>query len=212
MREGLFRQPLYWLTRGFVYLALRVKYRLRVSGRHHIPRAGGVVLAANHSSYLDPPVMAAANNHRIVHFLARDTLLSNPIARWFFPRVAVIPLDRTRGDLAALKKTIAALKAGQVVGLFPEGTRSPDGQLQPAKGGIGFLIAKAGVPVVPMYIEGTQAAFPKGASKLGPGRVRAWLGPAISPEEIAAAMPGKGDYEAVGALVMSKIAALRSCL
>ena len=61
----------------------------------------------------------------------------------------MIPLDRTRGDLGAMKKTIAALRGGQVVGLFPEGTRSVDGELQAAKGGVGFLMAKAGVPVVP---------------------------------------------------------------
>ncbi len=210
MREGLFRQPLYWAARGVVYLVLCVKYRMRVTGREHIPRKGGAVIAANHASYLDPPVMAGAIDRRIVHFLARDTLFSNPAARWFFPRVGVIPLDRTRGDLGAMKKTIAALRGGQVVGLFPEGTRSVDGELQAAKGGVGFLMAKAGVPVVPMYIEGTHGVFPKGARRLGRGRIVARVGRAIAPEEVAAVVGGRrGDYEAVGALVMSRIAALR---
>ena len=171
MREGLFKEPLYWLSRGFVYLCLLLKYRMRVTGRENVPASGGAVIAANHCSYLDPPVMAGCNNRRIVHFMARDTLFSNPIARWFFPRVAVIPLDRTRGDLGALKKAIATLKEGKVIGLFPEGTRSPDGRMHPAKGGIGFLIAKGEVPVVPLYISGTYAAFPKGAKKMHPTRV-----------------------------------------
>ena len=166
------------------------------------------MIAANHCSYLDPPVMAGCSNRRIVHFMARDTLFSNPVARWFFPRVGVIALDRTKGDLGALKKAIATLKDGQVIGLFPEGTRSPDGQMREAKGGIGFLIAKGNVPVVPLYISGTHAAFPKGADKLRPGRLVARFGPPISPEEIRAAMPAKNDYEAVGALVMSRIRAL----
>ncbi|MDD2240124.1 MAG: lysophospholipid acyltransferase family protein [Kiritimatiellae bacterium] len=205
MREGLIRQPLYWLTRGCVYLLLLLKYRLRVYGRDHVPATGGAVIAANHCSYLDPPVMAGANNRRIVRFLARDTLLSNPIAKWLFPRVGVIALDRTRGDLAALKKALAALKGGQVVGLFPEGTRSPDGQMRDAKGGIGFLIAKSKVPVVPLYISGTYQAFPKGAHQFRPSRLVARFGPAITPEEIRAAMPEKGGYEAVGALVMRRI-------
>ena len=208
MREGLFKQPLYWLSRGFVYFCLLLKYRLRVSGREHVPAKGGAVIAANHCSYLDPPVMAGCSNRRIVHFMARDTLFSNPVARWFFPRVGVIALDRTKGDLGALKKAIATLKEGQVIGLFPEGTRSPDGQMREAKGGIGFLIAKGNVPVVPLYISGTHAAFPKGADKLRPGRLVARFGPPISPEEIRAAMPAKNDYEAVGALVMSRIRAL----
>ena len=208
MREGLFKQPLYWLSRGFVYFCLLLKYRLRVSGREHVPARGGAVIAANHCSYLDPPVMAGCSNRRIVHFMARDTLFSNPVARWFFPRVGVIALDRTKGDLGALKKAIATLKEGHVIGLFPEGTRSPDGQMREAKGGIGFLIAKGNVPVVPLYISGTFAAFPKGADKLRPGRLVARFGPPISPEEIRAAMPAKNDYEAVGALVMSRIRAL----
>ena len=208
MREGLFRSPLYWLSRGFVYLCLLLKYRMRVSGREHVPATGGAEIAANHCTYLDPPVMAGANDRRIVHFMARDTLFSNPVAKWFFPRVGVIALDRTKGDLGALKKAIATLKDGHVIGLFPEGTRSPDGQMREAKGGIGFLIAKGDVPVVPLYISGTFAAFPKGADKLRPGRLVARFGPPISPDEIRAAMPAKNDYEAVGALVMSRIRAL----
>ena len=208
MREGLFSQPLYWLSRGFVYFCLLLKYRMRVEGREHIPATGGAVIAANHCSYLDPPVMAGCSSNRIVHFMARDTLFSNPVAKWFFPRVAVIPLDRTKGDLGALKKAIAILKEGRVIGLFPEGTRSPDGTMRDAKGGIGFLIAKGDVPVVPLHITGTFAAFPKGAKKMKPSRVFARLGPAITPAEIRAAMPEKGDYAAVGALVMRRIAAL----
>ncbi len=205
MREGLFRQPLYWISRGFVYLCLRLKFRMKVSGREHIPAAGGAVIAANHCSYLDPPVMCSSIHSRIVHFMARDTLFSNAVARWYFPRVGVIPLDRTRGDLGALKKAIGALKSGQVIGLFPEGTRSPDGEMRAAKGGIGFLIAKGDVPVVPLYISGTHEAFPKGAKKIRPSRIIARLGRPITPEEIRAAMPGKNDYEAVGTLVMRRI-------
>lgn len=210
MREGLFRQPLYWLSRFGVWLGLKLKYRMKISGCGQIPREGGAVLAANHCSYLDPPVMCACSPGRIVHFMARDTLFSNPVARWYFPRVGVMPLDRTRGDLGALKKAIAALKAGGVIGLFPEGTRSPDGRMRDAKGGIGFLIAKSDVPVVPIYISGTFAAFPKGADTFRPARIVARVGPPISPEEIRAAMPEKGDYAAVGALVMRRIAELAS--
>ena len=165
-------------------------------------------MAANHCSYLDPPAMSAAGHNRIVHFMARDTLFSNAVAKWFFTRTGVIALDRTRGDLGALKKAIATLKEGKVIGLFPEGTRSPDGGMHEAKGGIGFLIAKSDVPVVPLYISGTFGAFPKGAKKFGPGRVAARFGKAIMPEEFRAAMKDKGDYDAVGALVMRRIGEL----
>lgn len=208
MREGLFHSPLYWVSHFGVWLGLKLKYRLQVEGRRNLPRRGGLVIAANHCSYLDPPVMCAGVHNRLVHFMARDTLFSNAVARWYFPRVGVMPLDRTRGDLGALKKAIASLKEGRVIGLFPEGTRSPDGQMRAAKGGIGFLIAKGDVPVVPMHISGTFAAFPKGADKFRPARIVARFGPPITPEEFRAAMPEKGGYEAVGALVMRRIRAL----
>lgn len=205
MREGLFHSPLYWISHFGVWLLLKLKYRLKVEGAQNIPRAGGAVIAANHCSYLDPPVMCAVSASRIVRFLARDTLFSSPFARWYFKNVRVIALDRTRGDLGALRKAIATLKDGRVIGLFPEGTRSPDGQMRAAKGGIGFLIAKGNVPVVPLYISGTHAAFPKGSSHFQFARVTARVGPPITPAEIRAAMPEKGDYEAVGALIMQRI-------
>jgi 1-acyl-sn-glycerol-3-phosphate acyltransferase len=205
MREGLFSYPLFWIARGFLTLCLVLKYRMRITGRDHVPREGGAVIAANHCSYLDPPVLAACSSRRIVRFMARDTLMSNRVARWFFPRVAIIPLDRTRGDLGALRKALASLKEGKVIGLFPEGTRSPDGKLQQAKGGIGFLLAKAEVPVVPVHIAGTYEAFPKGAKTFGPSRIRVRLGSPIHPDEIRACMASKSDYESVGALVMDRI-------
>lgn len=205
MRERFLHQPLYWLSRGFVFLFLKVKYRLKIQGSGQIPLTGGAVLVANHCSYLDPPIMASCSPKRIVHFMARDTLFSTRFAKWFFLKTCVIPLDRTKGDLGALRQAISTLKEGKVIGLFPEGTRSPDGQMREAKGGIGFLIVKGNVPVVPIYIEGSHKAFPKGASKLRPARISARIGPPITPEEILAAMPGKGDYEAVGALVMRRI-------
>jgi 1-acyl-sn-glycerol-3-phosphate acyltransferase len=205
MREGLFHSPLYWLSHFGVWLFLKLKYRLKVEGGKNIPRTGGAVIVANHCSYLDPPVMCAVSASRIVRFMARDTLFSSRFAKWYFNGVRVIALDRTRGDLGALKRAIATLKEGKVIGLFPEGTRSRDGQMHEAKGGIGFLIAKGDVPVVPLYITGTFQAFPKGSSKFRPSRVTARIGKPITPEEIRAAMPEKGDYAAVGALIMRRI-------
>ena len=205
MREGLFHSPLYWVSHFGVWLFLKLKYRMKITGEKNIPRTGGAVIVANHCSYLDPPVMCAVSASRIVRFMARDTLFSSAFAKWYFNGVRVIALDRTRGDLGALKRAIATLKEGKVIGLFPEGTRSRDGQMHDAKGGIGFLVAKGDVPVVPLHITGTFQAFPKGSSKFRPSRVTARIGKPITPEEIRAAMPVKGDYEAVGALIMRRI-------
>ena len=206
--ESRFCAPLYWFAHRLVWWFLRGFYRIRIRGTGNIPWRGPVVLAANHCSYLDPPVLAMVSPNRNVRFMARDTLYSNPFARWFFPRVGLIALDRTRGDLAALRTAISSLKGGDVVALFPEGTRSPDGQLKEAKGGIGFLIAKSQAPVVPLRIFGTYEALPKGAARPRPARISVRVGPVITPEEIRDSMPEKGDYAAAAALVMKRIAAL----
>ena len=153
--------------------------------------------------------MACSQNHRVVRFLARDTLLSTRLGRWFMTGVQCVPIDRTRGDVGAMRKALQVLKDGQVLGLFPEGTRSPDGQLKEAKGGIGFLISKAHVPVVPAYVDGSFAAFPKGAQRVRRGKVRVFIGKPIMPDEIDALGEGREGYEKVGQLVMSRIAALK---
>ena len=207
--ENFWHSTFYWTARGSIWLYLRVWLCLRTTGREHAPAVGGVIFAANHCSYLDPPVLGCAVPKRIVHFMARTTLQSNWLATFFFKHAQIIPIDRNKGDLAALKKTISALKQGAAVGIFPEGTRSKDGRLQSAKGGIGFLIAKGNVPVVPVYLSGTFRALPRGAGKIKRTRISAHFGKPILPEELLAVMPEKGDYQAVGDLVMQRIQALQ---
>ncbi len=202
------REYIYRLTRYSLYLGLRVWNRLQVTGREHVPREGGCVLASNHCSFLDPPILAGGALHRAVYFMARDTLFKGFLA-WGLPRVCVIPLSREKGDVAALRKSIDLLKKGRCVGLFPEGTRSMDGQLQPAKGGIGFLLAKASVPVVPAYIHGSFDAYPKGAQRIARAPISVRFGPPISPAELAALGTDRASYDKIGQLVMSRIAQLR---
>ena len=156
----------YRFCRVVVWRWIRFKFPITVTGLENIPSTGGVILASNHASYLDPPVIAAAIKHRFMRFMARDTLFHHPVSNWLFPKIGVVPLSREKGDVAAIKNAIHMLKSGECVGLFPEGTRTLDGNIHEAKGGIGFLIAKASVPVIPVYIGGTFEAFPKGAKKI----------------------------------------------
>ncbi len=202
---------LYHFFRWFLYLALRIKCRLAISGEEHIPRKGGIIIASNHASYLDPPIVGVASRYRIVRFMARDTLFETRWLGWLLTRFGVVALDRTKGDVGAIKTAIRLLKAGNCVCLFPEGTRSVDGELQEAKGGIGFLIHKAGVPVVPAFIQGTYQAWPKGAKKLVSYPVSIAFGPVISPEDLRIEDErGKPDFAAIGGLVMDNIGALSS--
>ena len=202
----------YWLVCSSVRLALRIWNRFHIHNPENVPSEGGCIIASNHVSYIDPPAVAVGIKHRVVHFMARDTLFVKPLANWFLTNVAVLPMDRTKGDLGALRKGISLLKSGQVLGLFPEGTRSLTGEIQKAKGGIGFLISKAGVPVVPAYVDGSFQAFPKGASRIKRGRVRVFYGKPIDPAEFAALGSDRDSYERIGELVMARIAALKpSC-
>ena len=199
----------YRLVCVVVRLYLKIWERFEIHNPENVPAIGGCIIASNHVSYLDPPVVAIGIKHRIVHFMARDTLFSTPFARWFLNSVQVLPMDRTRGDVGALRKGISLLKSGKVLGLFPEGTRSPNGEMQNAKGGIGFLIAKAKVQVVPTYVDGTFQAFPKGAKRMKRGKVRVFYGKPITPAEFAAFGTNRDSYERIGELVMSRIATLK---
>ncbi len=201
------RVPLfYWIVLLALWIWLKLFFRLRVTGREHVPRIGGCVIAANHASYLDPPIIGTAMRFRAVRFMARESLFRNRIFGGFLRKVLVIPLSRERGDVGALRQGIATLKAGGALGVFPEGTRTPDGELQPAKGGIGFLIAKAGAPVVPVYIDGSYRALPRHRRWIRPARITVRIGRPITAAEVLT--HGK-DYEAVAARVMAAIAGLR---
>lgn len=122
---------------------------------------GPVILAANHQSFLDPP-LAGSVSDRAIFFLARRTLLNKPFLGWLLPKLNVIPVDQEGKDRSALKALIRILKAGEGTLVFPEGQRTPDGNLQPALPGVGLVIAKTLAPVVPMRIFGAHAAWPIG--------------------------------------------------
>ena len=203
-------QPTYNVARRALKLGLLLWNRFTARGSENVPMTGGCIICANHASFLDPPILGAGVRHRQVRFMARDTLFEGPLMSRLMPRLGVIPLDRTRGDVSALRKAIQTLKSGAVVGLFPEGTRSLDGQLQEPKGGIGFLIAKAGVPVVPAYISGTYRAYPKGARFIHPVKVSILYGAPIPPAEFAALAAQDDGYNRIARLVMTRIAALKS--
>lgn len=197
----------YGMVRRVLWLFFRIMFRFQSFGLEHIPREGGCILVANHVSFLDPPLIGGAVR-RPLRFIARNTLLRAGFLQWFFPRIGVITIDRDKGDIAALRKAIQIVQAGNMLCLFPEGTRSPNGELQPAKGGIGFLVSKCAVPVVPVYIQGTYEAWPKGAKRMRPGKIRLFFGSPILPEDIRRIGRGREAYEQIAALTMERIGAL----
>ncbi|MCX7819803.1 MAG: 1-acyl-sn-glycerol-3-phosphate acyltransferase [Kiritimatiellae bacterium] len=201
----------YRAGRALCRLYFRLVHHLRAEGMEHVPAEGPCIIAANHASVLDPPLLGCAIPHRVVHYLAKSELFQPPWG-WLLRAVGAVPVERGKGDVGAIRRALELLRAGHVLGLFPEGTRSPDGQLQPPKRGIGFLVAKAAVPVVPAWIEGTFEAWPKGAGRPRLGRpVAVHYGEAIRPEEISARATGAQAYERVAELVMERIRVLSEC-
>lgn len=179
----------------------------RTHGAEKIPSEGGVILAANHTSFFDPPLVGIASQ-RAMWYLARKTLLDWPVLGPIFPSLNVIPVDRDGNDRTALKAIIRLLQDGEGVVLFPEGTRSPDGRLQRGKPGIGMIIAKSLAPVVPVRVFGAYEAYPKGAKSLQPTQVHVCFGDPLyfAAEECAA--NSRELYQELSDRVMAAIAAI----
>jgi len=133
----------------------------RAYGNEHVPRTGGCIIACNHESYLDPPLVGTSTPRQIF-YLARKTLLDWPILGPLFPKLNVIPVDQDRADMSALKTVIKRIRAGECTVIFPEGSRTLDGHFLPAMPGLGLVMAKTRCTVVPARIFGAHAAFPRG--------------------------------------------------
>lgn len=178
----------------------------RVINEERIIEHGGVLICCNHVSYLDPPLAGIAWKGP-VHYLARKTLLSNPVSRWLFPRLHVVPIDQERAGFAGLKTIIKALQEGNRVLIFPEGSRSPSGQLQAAEPGTGLVVAKAKVPVIPMRLFGAHEALPQGSGRFQLKTVTAVIGEPIrfDQEELP---QGKDAYQQISDRILAAIAAL----
>ncbi len=182
----------------------------KVYGIGNIPKSGGVIIAPSHTSYLDPPAVGASSRRtRMTHFMARDTLFKNPLMGWCLRQVGVIPLDRDKGDIKAMKTSIQLLKDGAAVALFPEGTRSEDGEFQKPKPGVGFLVSKGNAPVVPVYVHGSYEAWSKNSGGLKHKPVSVIFGKLITCEEIASLGKGRAAYPLIGELIMERIAELK---
>jgi len=198
----------YWLGYHFSRLIGRLVFRFRVVHRERMIQSGSVILAMNHESYLDPP-LAGTTCDRAIYFLARRTLLEMPLLGWLLPKLNVIPVNQEGVDRSAIKALIRILKAGNGVLVFPEGSRSLDGKLQPAEPGLGLVIAKTLAPVVPMRIFGAHVALPRGRGGLRFVPITIVIGEPIFFTAADLSGPGKNLYGRLSERVMNAIAALR---
>ncbi len=150
--------PVYFLGWSFFRAVFAVYFRWRVYNPERVPRSGPVILASNHASFIDPPLVGAGL-HRSINYLAREDLFRFPVLGWILRHWQTVPVDREGGGARGLKAILDRLLDGGAILLFPEGTRTRDGKLQPARSGIGLTVLKSTAPVVPVRVFGTFRAY-----------------------------------------------------
>ena len=200
---------LYLISRTIFEIFIRVLFKLHIFFLGDLPKPPFIVVS-NHSSLLDPPLVGVACRKYCVNFMAKKELFDGPVIGMWSRRVQCIEVKRGDNSVRSLKEALKRLKEGRVVGVFPEGTRSADGTMQEAKRGTGFLVSKGNVPVVPVYVEGSGKAFPKGGGVRRGTEINVFVGkPIPAGELLIKTVSGKIDYEEISSLVMKKIRDLK---
>lgn len=193
-----------WLLFGSAFRSL---FGLRIIGRENLITEGPVLVASNHQSYLDPPLIGNLYNTEMI-FLARKSLFKG-FFKWLYRQWNAIPVDQEKPDMSSLKTIIRKLRDGHRVLVFPEGARSLDGILGTPAPGIGLIAAKSAAPIQPIRIRGAFDALPRGSARLKFSQITVSIGPPIhlSQDELKAAS-GKDGYAELANRIMAAIAAL----
>ena len=189
----------YWISYYIIKFFGMIFFPFRIYGRENLPRQGGFIFASNHLSYLDPLLIGLSARRRI-SYMAKDSLFKN---RWFgafLRQVGTFPVRRGQPDIVALREAIRRLKKGCPLVLFPQGTRGAAGDEAP-QGGVGFLVVKSGVPVVPVYIQGSDQVLPAGARWFRRHPMSVTFGAPV-------VLAGGESYDEVAGRVMDRILAL----
>ncbi|MDZ4403222.1 lysophospholipid acyltransferase family protein [Prosthecobacter sp.] len=197
----------YRLGRRIFREIARGLFDFRVIGEEKLHFPGPALIACNHVSFLDPPFVGQAFDE-VVHSFARKSLFNHPLMGALLRSWQVLGVDLDKPDTTALKSTIRLLRSGEKVLIFPEGTRSFDGHLQPAEAGVGLFIAKGQAPVLPVRLFGAYEAYPRGAKTLRPARITLVIGDLWQPDLTSYSQTGKDLYQVLADEVMTRIASL----
>ena len=168
------------LSQALSRLVAGIFWKFRAFGLENIPRTGGVLLASNHQSFLDP-VLVAMVLSREMHFMARRTLFRNPAFRAIIAGYNAFAIERDSADVKGVNSAIARLEAGNILLVFPEGTRTGNGSIAPMKS-VGVMAERAAVPIVPVLIQGAYEVWPKGRLIPHLGTISLVFGKPLSPE------------------------------
>jgi 1-acyl-sn-glycerol-3-phosphate acyltransferase len=199
-------KPLYWFFHTLFGMIARVAFQYRAYGQENIIEEGPAIMAVNHQSYLDPPLVGITCKNEL-YYLARKTLFEKKLLGPIISRVNALPVDLSRGDLAAFRSILKLLQEGHRTVIFPEGTRSLTGQIQKARPGIGMIIARTLAPVVPIRIFGSFEAWPKGG-KIRPHPITVVVGKPIRFKKDDFAAHNREVYQKISEQVLAAVAAL----
>ena len=205
----------YFLGWWFFRIYTGLYHRRQVFNEERIPRTGGVILASNHLSYIDPPLVGCSTR-RVIHYLARASAFKGAIGGAILRSWNSIPVDRDGGSTKGLRTILERLREGRAIMMFPEGTRSPDGTQQTSRPGIGLMIAKSDAPVIPVRVFGTYEAYGRHHAIPRPRRVQVKFGEALRFKELrveaSECNPDRRRevYDEITAKLMATIALLES--
>lgn len=163
-------------------LGMTLIFHYRVWGREHVPRRGGALLVSNHQSFFDP-VLVAVGLPRQVHYMARESLFHQRAFAWLIRSLNAFPLRREGVDVGAMREAVSRLRRGELVLVFPEGTRTVDGDIQPLRRGVELLARQGRAPIIPLVIDGAYEAWPRHRRLPHPGRIHVLFGAAFGLEE-----------------------------
>ena len=187
----------YSFVKRLFWVLFKLYNRLSVLGFGNVPTDKAMIVASNHASFADPPLVGAVFPVRL-RYLAKDSLFRVPVLGSLIKALGAVPVTREDSQRAGavMKLLLKRLEAGDSILLFPEGSRSPDGRIRPLESGVAFLSVKTGVPVVPVYIGGSFEAWPRGRVFPRPSRLTVRIAAPIFPDEGI-----KGERERRGALM-----------
>jgi len=200
---------LYIIGWSLCKLYLKLYHRCSVYNRNRIPKnRKGMLIAANHASFIDPPAVGTSFFFPI-WFLARSTLFDSKFFGWLIGQVNAVPISRERLDLKTIRAVKKLCEEGKSVLIFPEGTRSKDGNLQKGLAGIGFFVDKIGADVLPVYVDNSFNAFSKNSKWPKPVKVRVNIGEPINAEKWKTLEKGKQKYQIIADDIMKEITKLK---
>jgi 1-acyl-sn-glycerol-3-phosphate acyltransferase len=206
-RSMTFCYRTHWSLLRFIFRHL---LPVRVTGLENVPARGGAILAPNHASFLDPPLVGCLVP-RPIFFIARSTLMKRAWMRRWLLSINALPLDREGISAGTMRRVMQLAREGELVLIFPEGTRQPEGRLGDAAGGVGLLVARCGVPVIPVRVRGTGHSLPRGRWFPRRRPMSVAFGPPLTFDPPPARPGASAHYRTIAREIMAAIGRIGPC-